>query len=296
MIMLDLPMPPARVGNPCHDVPPRGTGFQPVRAVRRTEGRRPTLAGLSPLLHRLLPLIAVLASTVGCRQAPPPDPLPTYAWTDAPTALRAMADRAKAVRTTSAECGLTLTRADGQSVEFDGAMATQPPDHLRLQAFKFGRTVFDLTLAPDGMWVKTMDDPGRADKIIPASRSAARFAREWSTFTGGLFDRPGLTVETPSAQKMVVRQTLDDGRRVVCDVDRPTLTPRRYGLLDPAGVERFSLTVADYRVIAGVALPTRLTAVGEQGTIDVRLRDPEVNVDLPPKAFAPPGGATKLAE
>ncbi len=251
------------------------------------------------LLTAALLLFPLLA---GCRQHAPAEPLPTYDWVDVATALRTMAERARAVRTTSAECGLTLTRADGQSVQFDGAMVTQPPDRLRMQAIKFGRTVFDLALNPDGMYVKTMDDPARKEKILPASRSAARFAREWSMFTGGLFEQPDLTVQTPTPQRMVVRRTLPDGRRIVCDVDRPTLTPRRYALLDAAGAERFSLVLADYRTFpAGAAggtivHPTRLTARSEQGTIDIRIRDLEVNGEPPPRAFAPPAGAEKLQE
>ncbi|QOV87688.1 hypothetical protein [Humisphaera borealis] len=229
----------------------------------------------------------------GCRPAPPPENLPTYDWVDEATAIKVLAERSKAVHTTSAEVGVTLTKPDGQSVQFDGAMATRPPDALRLQTFKFGRTVFDLTLNPQGMFVKTMDDPARKDKIIPASQSAARFAREWATFTGGLFEEQGLAVQT-SASQLIVRRTLADGRTVVCQVDRPTLTPRRYGLLDAAGVERFSLDVSGYRTFNGILHPTRLLARSEQGTIDIELRDLEINGDQPERAFVPPADAELL--
>lgn len=266
-----LAEPSARAGSPCH-----------IRALRSA-------------------VFLVAALVAGCRQHAPAEPLPAYAWVDEATALRTMAERAKAIRTTSAECGLTLTRADGQSVQFDGAMVTRPPDRLRMQAIKFGRTVFDLALSPDGLYVKTMDDPARKEKILPASRSAARFAREWSMFTGGLFEQPDLTVQTPTAQQMIVRRSLSDGRQIVCEVDRPSLTPRRYKLFDPGGIQRFSLVLADYRPFpagdAGTVVhPTRLTAVSEQGTIDIRLRDLEINGDPQPRAFTPPAGAEKLPE
>lgn len=241
-------------------------------------------------------LLVCLIAVAGCRPAPPPENLPTYDWVDEATALRILAERSRAIRSTAAEVGVTLTRPDGQSVQFDGAMATRPPDALRLQTFKFGRTVFDLTLNADGMFVKTMDDPARKDKIIPASRSAARFAREWATFTGGLFEQEGLRVETPSSSQMIVRRSLADGRTVVCQVDRPTLTPRRYSMLDGSGVERFSLEVSRYGTFDGVLHPQKLLARSDQGTIDIELRDLEINIEQSDRAFVPPADAEKLPD
>lgn len=229
----------------------------------------------------------------GCRQPTPPENLPTYDWVDEATAMKVLADRARAIRTTSAEVGLTLTRPDGQTVQFDGAMVTRPPDELRLQTFKFGRTVFDLTLNQQGMFVKTMDDPSRQDKIIPASESAAKFAREWAMFTGGLFEQPDLEVSS-TASELLVRRPLGDGRVVLCHVDRQTLTPRRYALLDAAGVERFTLKVSGYQTFDGVLHPTQLLARSDQGTIDIQIRSMEINVDPAPRAFEPPKDARKL--
>jgi hypothetical protein len=206
------------------------------------------------------------------------------------------------VRTTSAEVALTLTRPDGQSVQFDGAMATRSHGDLRLQTFKFGRTVFDLTLigggtggSGGGMFVKTMDDPSRRDKIIPASRSAARFAREWSMFTGGLFEANDLIV-SHSGPQMIVRRPLGDGRTVVCQVDKSTLTPRRYAMLDPDSVERFTLVLSAYQMFGEIPYAMKVLATSEQGTIDIEIRDLELNVEHSDRAFIPPEGAEKLGE
>jgi hypothetical protein len=168
-----------------------------------------------------------------------------------------------------------------------------PPDKLRLQAFKFGRTVFDLTLTPDGLWIKTDEDPDRREKVVPASLNAAAFVREWAWFNGGFFASEGLVVQPGGPGTMIIHKSLDDGRAIVCDVDRPTLTPRRYRMTDPAGRVRFTLTLEDYRLFNGIAWPTKLTAESEQGTIVVEMREVEINGELPDRAFVPPPRAEK---
>lgn len=260
----------------------------------RHHGHPPAYRGRGSIAG-VVSLLLGLMAIAGCRPAPPPENLRPYAWVDDATAIRVLAERSKAVRSMSAEVGLTLTRPDGQSVQFDGAMATRAPGDLRLQTFKFGRTVFDLTLTNGGMFVKTMDDPGRREKIVPASRSAARFAREWSMFTGGLFEQSDLAI-SHDGPRMTVRRPLSDGRTVVCSVDKATLTPRRYAMLDPDGVERFTLATSAYQMFGEIPCATRLLATSEQGTIDIEIRDMELNVEHAERAFIPPEGAERLEE
>jgi outer membrane lipoprotein-sorting protein len=236
-------------------------------------------------------IVVSLFSVLGCRR-PDATPLPTYPLTDDASAVRAIADRAKSIRTTSGTCGLTLTRPDGQSVALDGIMLTAPPDKLRLQATKFNQKLFDLTLNDGGLFVR-VDDPSRKDKLIPASANAGRFVREWSLFTGGLFEAPDLTM-AGRGQTMTVARKLSDGRRVECDVDRPTLTPRAYRMFDPDGVRRFRLTIPEYRIVGGIVYPDRMVAESEQGTIEIQMRDVELNIELPEAAFVPPARAEKL--
>lgn len=236
--------------------------------------------------------LALLAFSAGCRQQPPPTPLPTYPWVDDASAIRAIAERSALVRTVEAECGMTLTRPDGASVTMDGILLTERPDKLRLQALKFGRKLFDLTLNPDGMFVR-IDDASNRDKLVPASASAGRFAREWPMFMGGLFESQDLTISASTGDTLTVERKLSDGRRVACEVDKPTLTARVYRMYDPAGVERFSLKIPRYQILNGIVYPEQLVAVSEQGTIDVRVRKAELNVDLVPGAFVPPADAVK---
>jgi hypothetical protein len=78
------------------------------------------------------------------------------------------------------------------------------------------------------------------------------------------------------------------------DVDRATLTPRRYRMLDPAGRERFTLALEEYQQFdGGVAFPTRFTASSDEGGIFVALHDVEMNQPPSPDAFTPPRRAER---
>ena len=81
---------------------------------------------------------------------------------------------------------------------------------------------------------------------------------------------------------------------VVCEVDRRTLTPRKYSVLDDRGATRFSLTMDRYRQFGDVVWPMRMVAVSEGGMVEVELREAEVNPELPAAAFTPPRRAEKL--
>ena len=261
--------------------------------VRQARARRPYHVGAAWQIVRINSAFAIILMVMtGCRPKPPPAPLPMYAWTDDASAIRTIAERAKSIRTIQATCGLTLTRPDGQSVGVDAILLSAPPDRLRLQASKFGQKLFDLTLNPDGLFVR-IDDPSRKDKVVPASLSAARFAREWAMFNGGLFDAPDLTTNDAGPGTLLASRTLSDGRRVTCEIDKPTLTPRLYRVFDPAAKQRFSLTIPEYRLIGGVPYPQRMTAVSDDGTIDIEMRDVELNVELAEGAFIPPSRAQK---
>ncbi|HEX8913506.1 MAG TPA: hypothetical protein VF796_14195 [Humisphaera sp.] len=242
----------------------------------------------------LAPFLFLLLLAAGCRSSTEP-PLPAEPWTDDAGAVRAIADRAAAVRTVSATCTITLTRPDGQSVALDGVLVSERPDRLRLQASKFTQKLFDLTLNPDGLFVR-IDDPSRKDKVVPASLSAARFAREWAMFNGEFFAAPDVSVEHRGPKAFLATRRLPDGRTVTCEVERPALVPRVYRMLDPQGVQRFTLSVPRYRLIDGRPYPDRMVAKSEQGTIEIEMREVELNVELPPAAFKPPKGAEKVGE
>jgi outer membrane lipoprotein-sorting protein len=234
---------------------------------------------------------AALLTAAGCA-AHKPSPLPTYHGLDDAAALRVLAERAASMKTLSAQCGLTLTRADGQSVQLDGAIAMAPPDRLRLRAWKFGQAVFDLTLTPQGLWVLAPGDEGRREKVLPASLGAAQFGREWAMLNGGFFLHADLTT-SGDAKWLDVRRRVEDGRTILCRVDRVTLTPRQYEMRDPQGGVRLRLALANYQLVSGTPWPMKLNARSGDGRIEIRLKDVELNQELPPSAFKPPRRAEK---
>ena len=243
---------------------------------------------------RPIPLLFLTATiAAGCAARPRPEAnLPTFGNVDHAAALRILDERARAVKALSARALLTLTRPDGQTVRLDGAVVMAPPDRLRLRAWKFNQAIFDLTLTPEGLWVVAPDDPSRRQKVLPASLSAAQLGREWALLSGSFFGGAGLAVGDAGG-RLAVSKTLEDGRTVVCDVDRRTLTPRRYRMFDPAGRARFTLTLGDYGVFNGIAWPTRLDARSDDGRISIRLNDVELNGELAPNAFKPPRRAER---
>lgn len=235
-------------------------------------------------------LLALLAAGGCARRAA--SPLPTYEGLDDVAALRVLAGRAEAVKTLAAGCDLTLTKPDGQTVRLDGAIAMEPPGKLRLRAWKFGQAVFDLTLTPDGLWVMAPQDPGRREKVLPASLSAAQFGREWAMLNGRFFLQQDLSTST-EGRWLIVRRTLEDGRTVVCRVARATLTPRDYAMRDPQGRLRFRFALRDYRLVDDTPWPMKLAARSGDGRIDIRLKDVELNQELAPSAFKPPRRAER---
>jgi outer membrane lipoprotein-sorting protein len=243
-------------------------------------------------MNRWLATLGCLCLTLAGCATHQPSPLPKYPGLDDAAALRVLAERAASVKALSAQCVLTLTRPDGQSVQLDAAIAMAPPDRLRLRAWKFGQAVFDLTLTPDGLWVMAPEDPERREKVLPATLSAAQFGREWAVLNGGFFLQNDLTTGG-DAKWLTVRRRVEDGRTILCRVDRATLTPRQYEMRDPQGVLRLRLTLGDYRVLNETPWPTRLNARSGDGRIDIRLKEVELNQQLPPNAFKPPRRAEK---
>ena len=248
---------------------------------------------MTPIRQTILAHACLCAGLLACGCARrQPSNLPTYPNLDDAAALRVLAGRAVAVKTLSAPADLTLTRPGGDTVQLDAAVVMAPPDRLRLRAWKFGQAVFDLTLTPDGLWVMTPDDPSRREKVLPASLSAAQFAREWALLNGQFFTLPDLSLAGDGKRLLVTRRQ-GDGRTITCTVDRATLTPRNYVMRDPAGRVRFTLALSDYQMTNGIPWPMRLDARSGDGRISVRMKEVDLNGELSPTAFRPPRRAEK---
>lgn len=219
--------------------------------------------------------------------------LPTYEWTDHAGALRTVSRRDAELRSLSARCLLTLESTQG-SVRLESALAMQRRGLLRLRAWKFSQAVFDLTMNDDGVHVMAPQQPSRPEASLTARASAGQIARAWGVFTGDLFDAENLVVQDAGGPTFAVRRALDEQMSVVCTIDRRTLTPRRYELLDAQGDTRFTLSLDRYHAFGNVVFPTRLAGEGPDGSFVAELDEVEVNIAHPPGTFAPPARAERL--
>ncbi|MFW6059259.1 MAG: hypothetical protein ACODAQ_03705, partial [Phycisphaeraceae bacterium] len=117
-------------------------------------------------------LVCALLPLAGCRT---PEPLPQHEWHNLNYALATIEQRQESIQTLSAECRLTLRRADGDVVTLDGLMVLRRPNHLRAQAWKFDQKVLDLTVRPEGVWMWTSERVAeeRDDAELPAAINGA---------------------------------------------------------------------------------------------------------------------------
>lgn len=225
----------------------------------------------------------------GCAQ----EHLPIYAPADEVTSLHILAQRTGRVHTVSGSGVLEMTQPDGQSIRLDFAVALRPPNKARLRAWKFGQAIFDLTLTPEGVWLESSRDEAHKDRATAAGITAAQVAKMWSLLSGGFFEDPNLTAHNGDGQ-LIVRRVRSGEPTVICQVNRNTLTPRRYEMLDEHGTVRFSLTLDHYKDFDSVVWPMHMAATSEQGKIVVDMNDVDLNSELPAMAFQPPRRAEKL--
>ncbi len=235
---------------------------------------------------------AGLALACGCHPAHP-EHLAKYSAMDESSEVRTLARRSALVKTVSGTGTLELSQPNGDGVVLDVAVVLQMPNHARLRAWKMGQAVFDLTVSPEGVWLETGQQGSRKQQITSAGDNAARVTRGLSLLSGGFFDDPTLT-GFDEGNQLILRQQHPNEPAITCRVDRDTLTPRQFRMVDSTGVERFSLTLGEYADSAGLLWPRKVTAVSSVGTIVVALDDLELNGETAEGAFVPPPRAEKL--
>lgn len=266
-------------------------------------------------------MVALLASALLAGCAHEREKIPVYPRLPEAAALKILRDRSHAIRSISAQGSITLTRPNGDAVRLDTVIVLRPPDHARLRAWKFSQAVFDMTLTPDGLWMIVSKNDEHRRELLAAGSNAGRLTRRWLQLITGSFDNPKLALRGDSG-RLFSKQPSDDSTTISCEIDRATLTPRRYTVNDSGGTARFTLTLSDYAEFplgnggagfqpassrpstqdAGskpalqkmIVWPRKIEAVSESGRILVELREVEINGDLPPAAFHPPARAEKL--
>ncbi|MDP1662854.1 MAG: hypothetical protein Q8L55_13145 [Phycisphaerales bacterium] len=231
----------------------------------------------------------VMVVLTGCVSEPP---LPTYLPMSDAAALTAIADRQASVTSIWAECDLELTDAQGQSVSLDGVLIAVPPGKVRLRAWKFGHAVFDLTLRDGQGWVFVPDEGPTAGKMSVESTPAQRVGEALELLGPSYFRtaRPAGGDKTT----LIAEGTAMGRDNVECEIDRLTLTPRRFVLGAAGGGSSSELRLERYRLVGDVVWPTRLRLRSPSGEVVATLREVELGGDVPAGAFTPPQRAKAL--
>jgi hypothetical protein len=240
-------------------------------------------------VRRFVATLILISLLIGCVHRPLPG---IYASVSPPEALAILRQRCESIRTLSSQGFITLTRPSGDSIRLDAALVARIPGDLHLRAWKFNRTVFDLTLTPAGLWMLAPDEPRMQQQVESGKSGTIQFARAWSLLTHDFFFSPDLATRIKGPDLLITRQ--NEATRVICAVDRGTLTPRKYTLYDPKDHRQFVLRLDDYSLHDGIAYPGRMIAESRFGRVEVRLRQIQINAPLAPGAFVPSTRAEKV--
>ncbi len=224
---------------------------------------------------------AIVTGLSGCAS-----PLPTYPRLGDGESCRIIAERLEAVDTVSGEGRIMLTAPDGRTVRLEGALAADPPERLRLRAWKLGRAVLDITAVGDEVWAFAPEESAGQSFDVPEGG----IARAMRLFRAEFF-RGARVVEGGSTDRLLVLTETTAHDAVTCEVDRPTLTPRRFRVTR-GGVDGV-LVLDRYRMTSGIAWPNEWRFESERGSAVIRLDRVEINGPLPETAFVPPRRAER---
>ncbi len=238
----------------------------------------------------IYPLIAgllIACAICGCSTR-----LPTYPAMSDEASLAIIADRQATVQRIVAECDINLTDADGQSVTLEGVLVARPPGNVRLRAWKFGHAVFDLTLVDGKGWIMIPEQGPGAQQLNVTNMPASRVG-EALDLLGPLYFRSAKPVGGDNMMLLAAGPAL--GRdNVLCEVQRRTLTPRRFVVHAGSDLPPSELLLDQYAVVDDNVWPMRIRLRGKSGGVLLRLRNVEINGEIAPTAFVPPKRAKAL--
>lgn len=235
----------------------------------------------------LIVLFTALSALAGCRAR-----LPAYPPMADDKALRTIAGRLESVTSLSAEFDLSLTNAEGQTINLDGVLVAQPPGRARVRAWKFGHAVFDLTLVDGEAWLVAPDEKGVSGAMDTESIPARRVSEAIELLGPSYFRAAeSILAETPM---LMARGPAMGSENIVCQIERRTLTPRRFVVGERGGAETSEVVLDQYSLVNGIAWPGVIRIRSPRGEMIFRLREVELNGGIPPGAFTPPPSAMRL--
>lgn len=237
----------------------------------------------------LMLLVGLTISTSACRS-----PLPHYPWKGKDAAVTTILSHGR-LETFSSACRLTLLSTDKSRIRLDGAIAAQPPDHFRIQTWKFGRNAFDLIITPNHRWIVASDklkDQETSD--VPDFEALLA----WLNLDQLLDQSNHVVSETSTTMTLgpapVASGVLQAQQGTYIVINKATRTCRRLYSIDDSGEITESVILSDWTVLANRPWPLRITANAASGQIDLRLHDVVLNESLPAAAFKPPRQAVEI--
>lgn len=235
-----------------------------------------------------LAMILLLAS---CRATPR---IPTHPATDGPASLALIAERQAAITSIQGTANVELAKASGQSVILDAAIVAEPPNRIRLRAWKLDRAVFDATILHDELWLVPPDDPNDQSRLADADRIGAGIRHAFVLLGSEFYKSATVRDDRTTTTSLIADGTIGDAP-VVCTIDRPTLTARRFEILDHDGSPKTAATIDldDYREINGIVWPMKITIHSPDGRVTIHSREIELNAPIQPNAFNPPRRAVR---
>lgn len=220
--------------------------------------------------------------------------LPTYPWVDTDTAVAQLASQDARLQSILAAGSVTLTDSKNRTDRLAASLVVKFPDYMRLRAWKSGQAAFDLMFKPEGVWLMVPEQRKADESFRPVSAVAADLSRAWPTFHGDFFTALNIEIEDHFGKTFWIQRRLDNGAIIRCEVDRATLTVVQNQVLDRHGRQRYSVAYEHYAVVNDLAVPHRIVAKGEQGTVVIDLLEMQVNRPTPAGAFVPPEHADRL--
>lgn len=236
-------------------------------------------------LRVLLAGIACLFA-FGCRSS-----LSTHPRMSPDDSLRVIADRLASVNTIQSIATVDLDQSDGSSVRLDAALVGKWPGMLRLRAWKLSRAVFDVTLRDGELWLLAPEQ--QTEEHAADLLRVAQGIRRACVLLSSEFYESALVDEERTTQDQLVVIGRIEGEPIRCVIDRETLTPRRFETTDEDRDHSLSIELRDYHMIDGIAWPRTWEIAHPRGVAAIRLREIELQGELPPRAFDPPRRATR---
>ncbi len=243
------------------------------------------------MTYRITVFMSSITFTVmlagGCMHA-----LPHYTWHDTNTALSTMTARDNRIQTISTTFSLLLQSGKGQ-IELKGAIVARPPNHFRLRVWKLTRTVMDVTLNKDGLFVFTAD---RKDKSAsPTDKLTHERLIEALSMLPGFGDMTTWKIGASTNQHgfALNKNTRLDHATLTCTVDKSTLTTSTCTYFDEQSKVRQVLTLDAYRPIHNIVWPMHVKGSGDGGDFEIHFSRVDINEELSKRAFVPSRRAKK---